>query len=248
MNIKTYAFTKYIATLGSIFIFTAPLLGFLQQWRNIFSNVDTMVVVISILLAIGITTISIYISLRLYLKHKSSYKYEHKDLIYLTISIISYISGVIAAIIYVVIAIIWKENHANQVMIAFGPTYPIVWIGMILGAIFESLSRINEQIKIYQEREKKVNQQILAKRKQIVDDESDKDEIRKEIDASRTSDAEKLLLKGNETKKVDKKKESKKVEPKNDTNEYNPFMDSKLNKELKDNQDIKKWLNEKDKK
>gem|GEM_PF-1033713 len=30
MNTKTYNLAKYISTIGSVFLFTGPLLGFLQ--------------------------------------------------------------------------------------------------------------------------------------------------------------------------------------------------------------------------
>lgn len=253
MNLKTYSWIKYLATLGSILLFTAPLLGFLQQWKNIFSNFNSLLITLIILTTFGILIIIAYILLRLYLTKKSPYQYNKKDKLKLKFSISAYLLGIVITIFYIVIALVWYVDHRFEVMIIFIPCYLLLFASMIIGAIFESLSRVNEQVFLHQLQTKKIKQVIAKKRSEIVDEDNiDYDEIAKEVNINRTTDAQKLLSKNlDKIKKqslTNKKIQEKKIHQENNSSEpYNPFMDQKLNEELKNDQFFQDWLINKDK-
>ncbi|AUF83555.1 hypothetical protein CXP39_01955 [Mesoplasma syrphidae] len=222
MNVKTYTFVKYIATIASILVLTAPLIVFVQLWRTIFNQQATVITASVILLVIGITALTIYIFLRNILKNKSEYIYKQRDKIKLWISFASYCLSALLATILVIVEL---TVTANSGMITFYVIYPLVFITMISGAIFESLSRINEQIFLYQ-------------KEYLESQEIKKSKIRKII--SQQSDAEKLLskteMKQEKKLKIDEENDFKKVGSKN------PFLDEELNKKLKEQEELDQWL------
>ncbi|WP_026389831.1 MFS transporter [[Acholeplasma] multilocale] len=249
MNIKTYTFTKYIATISSLFLLLAPLLVFLSWWKDIFKgNTNTLNTVSAILLVIGLVGIIVYLVLRMFLKTKSGYTYTKKDNWFITGSLISYGIAGLMSLIYTVIGLTTKNHEVG--MNTFYGIFPLIFIGMVCGSIFESVSRIGEQIFLYNQEQDRLKEAKAQKVKELSispDDEIDEKVLEKVVKPTKkTCDAEKLLSKDTKVRKdvVVKKTTTVKIEEE----KYNPFMDEKLNQGLENDQDLKEFLNKKNSK
>ncbi|WP_027063276.1 MFS transporter [Mesoplasma seiffertii] len=224
MNIKTYTFVKYLATVASIFLLIAPLTVFVQLWKGIFAQQSTAITISIILVVLGVIALGIYIGLRNYLKDKSGYSYQQKDKQKLWISFGNYS---ISALLAVTLVIIELTASKQAGMISFYVMYPLIFISMILGAIFESLSRINEQIFLYQKEYLAAQEVKQAKVKKLI---------------NQQSDAEKLLAKSPpKNHKQSDLEVNEFVKPSG--SDKNPFLDEELNQKLKEQEDLEQWLN-----
>lgn len=163
MNTKTYNLVKYISTIGSVFLFTGPLLGFLQAWKNIFHHNQAALQGVSLTLTLlGAFLIGIYLLIRQNLKKKTPYVHTAKDLKLFYSSIGVYLGGTLFALITLIFTL--TLTPAKTIMIVFAPFYLIEVLCLIAASMLESMSRVNEQIYLYQEENKRL--EAIAKQDQ----------------------------------------------------------------------------------
>ncbi|WP_031542750.1 hypothetical protein [Mesoplasma photuris] len=219
MNTKTYTFTKYIATVASIFIFIAPLVAFLPYIKEETMTLETSQITSTIMAAVAALIMGAYIFLRLRLKVKNGFKNSKKEQIYFIVSLTLYTVATFTALL-------WTIN-ANYVMnqdvlkITFYVFFPMIVVLVVSGAIFESLSRVGEQIDLYK---KDYEKQQAIKQAKIAEIVKNNNKVSEEtIDQI----VETETFKG-DAKKLLQKDDAKKIEKEN--GKYNPFMDEELDK------------------
>ncbi|ATG97419.1 hypothetical protein [Mesoplasma lactucae] len=162
MNTKTYNLTKYIATIGAVLLFTAPLLSFLSEWKDIFKdNRGTLAGVTLALEIIGVVLIVFYMFLRWSYFKKTTFTHTKKDRPYLMASFGLYTLGIILSFIYVILVIAIK-GHRTGMMITFAPMYVIEFVSLVAASIFESMSRLQEQVYLAELENEHVEKQAKA--------------------------------------------------------------------------------------
>ena len=150
MNTKTYNLAKYISTIAAIFLFTGPLLGFLQAWKNIFHNNQAALQAVGLTLTLlGGFLIGVYLLIRWNLKKKTTYVHTAKDLKLLYFGIGTYLSGILFGLVTLVFML--TLTPAKTAMIVFAPFYGLEILCLIAASVLESMSRVNEQIYLYQQ-------------------------------------------------------------------------------------------------
>lgn len=245
MNIKTYTWVKYLATFGSILLLVNPLLVLLKTIKSNFfiHNWTTLSQVTITLYVVSVVFFAFYFWLRLILIKKSGYQYTKKDQFYLMLSLGLYSLAILLGGLNLIVGLILQDQNQTLTSTFFGISFALIIIGVVGGAINESLSRIQEQIQLYQKQNQEINKAKKAKRDQLLNNEISETEIQAEVVGQRTTAAQNLL-KRDQSKQKSRSKTTK-IEPKTivaTDQEYNPFLDSELNQELKNDPQFNEWL------
>ncbi|WP_434335529.1 MFS transporter [Mycoplasma capricolum subsp. capricolum] len=171
INYKTYKLLKHLATISSVVLAICILLTFIQFTKDkpIFINVIPFISLEIILLILAFISLLIYVINRIKKQKSSNYKYVKKEIIYLYTSLSLYIFSFILTIIYLLIGLL--VNNSSAIKISFYIIISIFFICIILSSIFETLSRLNEQILLYKQeyqKQQQLKQQNNNLNKQVI--------------------------------------------------------------------------------
>ncbi|WP_369024595.1 MFS transporter [Mycoplasma capricolum] len=168
INYKTYKLLKHLATISSVILAICILLTFIQFTKDkpIFINLIPFISLEIILLILAFISLLIYVINRIKKQKSSNYKYVKKEIIYLYTSLSLYMFSFILTIIYLLIGLL--VNNSSAIKISFYIIISIFFICIILSSIFETLSRLNEQILLYKQEYQKqqnnnLNKQVIIK-------------------------------------------------------------------------------------
>ncbi|KKW61397.1 MFS transporter [Mycoplasma capricolum] len=168
INYKTYKLLKHLATISSVVLAICILLTFIQFTKDkpIFTNLIPFISLEIILLILAFISLLIYVINRIKKQKSSNYKYVKKEIIYLYTSLSLYMFSFILTIIYLLIGLL--VNNSSAIKISFYIIISIFFICIILSSIFETLSRLNEQILLYKQEYQKqqnnnLNKQVIIK-------------------------------------------------------------------------------------
>gem|GEM_PF-901486 len=106
------------------------------------------------LILLGGFLIGVYLLIRWNLKKKTTYEHTTKDLKLLYSAIGAYFGGVLFGLVTLIFTL--TLTPAKTVLIVFAPFYGIEILGLIGASILESMSRVNEQIYLYQQENKRL--------------------------------------------------------------------------------------------
>ncbi|WP_434338030.1 MFS transporter [Mycoplasma capricolum] len=180
INYKTYKLLKHLATISSVVLAICILLTFIQFTKDkpIFINLIPFISLEIILLILAFISLLIYVINRIKKQKSSNYKYVKKEIIYLYTSLSLYMFSFILTIIYLLIGLL--VNNSSAIKISFYIIISIFFICIILSSIFETLSRLNEQILLYKQEYQKqqqlkqqnnnLNKQVIIKNQTNKDD------------------------------------------------------------------------------
>ncbi|WP_434326087.1 MFS transporter [Mycoplasma sp. 06067-C1-B144P-99-0482-3] len=171
INYKTYKLLKHLATISSVVLAICILLTFIQftKDRPIFTSLIPFISLEIILLILAFISLLIYIINRIKKQKSSNYKYVKKEIIYLYTSLSLYMFSFILTIIYLLIGLL--VNNSSAIKISFYIIISIFFICIILSSIFETLSRLNEQILLYKQeyqKQQQLKQQNNNLNKQVI--------------------------------------------------------------------------------
>ncbi|KEZ19106.1 MFS transporter [Mycoplasma capricolum] len=171
INYKTYKLLKHLATISSVVLAICILLTFIQFTKDkpIFINLIPFISLEIILLILAFISLLIYVINRIKKQKSSNYKYVKKEIIYLYTSLSLYIFSFILTIIYLLIGLL--VNNSSAIKISFYIIISIFFICIILSSIFETLSRLNEQILLYKQeyqKQQQLKQQNNNLNKQVI--------------------------------------------------------------------------------
>ncbi|QQY77881.1 hypothetical protein JLS56_02630 [Mycoplasma mycoides subsp. capri] len=175
INHKTYKSLKYLLTISSVILAICLLLVFVQftKAKPLFISLTPFISLLVILLILSFTCLLVYIIYRIKILKTSNYKYIKKEIIYLYTSFSLYIFSFILTVIYLIIALLIKNSESIRIM--FYVVISIFFICIILSSVFETLSRLKEQILLYKQQYQ--SQQQLKLNKEI----DNKKQINKEV-------------------------------------------------------------------
>ncbi|WFQ90133.1 MFS transporter [Mycoplasma feriruminatoris] len=164
INYKTYKSLKYLATISSVILAICLLLTFVQFTKDkpIFTSLTPFISLQVILLILGFVSLIIYIIYRVKILKTSNYVYMKKEIIYLYSSFSLYLFSFILTSIYLLIGLL--VNNSNAIKILFYVFISLFFICIILSSIFETLSRLKEQLLLYKQEYQ--HQQDLKQQKQ----------------------------------------------------------------------------------
>ncbi|WP_434336037.1 MFS transporter [Mycoplasma capricolum subsp. capricolum] len=180
INYKTYKLLKHLATISSVVLAICILLTFIQFTKDkpIFINLIPFISLEIILLILAFISLLIYVINRIKKQKSSNYKYVKKEIIYLYTSLSLYMFSFILTIIYLLIGLL--VNNSSAIKTSFYIIISIFFICIILSSIFETLSRLNEQILLYKQEYQKqqqlkqqnnnLNKQVIIKNQTNKDD------------------------------------------------------------------------------
>ncbi|QVK01619.1 hypothetical protein I7636_02580 [Mycoplasma mycoides subsp. capri] len=165
INHKTYKSLKYLLTISSVILAICLLLVFVQftKAKPLFISLTPFISLLVILLILSFTCLLVYIIYRMKILKTSNYKYIKKEIIYLYTSFSLYIFSFILTVIYLIIALLIKNSESIKIM--FYVVISIFFICIILSSVFETLSRLKEQILLYKQQYQ--SQQQLKLKKEI---------------------------------------------------------------------------------
>lgn len=171
INYKTYKLLKHLATISSVVLAICILLTFIQFTKDkpIFINLIPFISLEIILLILAFISLLIYVINRIKKQKSSNYKYVKKEIIYLYTSLSLYMFSFILTIIYLLIGLL--VNNSSAIKISFYIIISIFFICIILSSIFETLSRLNEQILLYKQeylKQQQLKQQNNNLDKQVI--------------------------------------------------------------------------------
>ncbi|WP_434333788.1 MFS transporter [Mycoplasma capricolum subsp. capricolum] len=171
INYKTYKLLKHLATISSVVLAICILLTFIQFTKDkpIFINLIPFISLEIILLILAFISLLIYVINRIKKQKSSNYKYVKKEIIYLYTSLSLYMFSFILTIIYLLIGLL--VNNSSAIKISFYIIISIFFICIILSSIFETLSRLNEQILLYKQeyqKQQQLKQQNNNLNKQVI--------------------------------------------------------------------------------
>ncbi|WP_434338432.1 MFS transporter [Mycoplasma capricolum] len=171
INYKTYKLLKHLATISSVVLAICILLIFIQFTKDkpIFINLIPFISLEIILLILAFISLLIYVINRIKKQKSSNYKYVKKEIIYLYTSLSLYMFSFILTIIYLLIGLL--VNNSSAIKISFYIIISIFFICIILSSIFETLSRLNEQILLYKQeyqKQQQLKQQNNNLNKQVI--------------------------------------------------------------------------------
>ncbi|ABC01312.1 MFS transporter [Mycoplasma capricolum] len=171
INYKTYKLLKHLATISSVVLAICILLTFIQFTKDkpIFINLIPFISLEIILLILAFISLLIYVINRIKKQKSSNYKYVKKEIIYLYTSLSLYMFSFILTIIYLLIGLL--VNNSSVIKISFYIIISIFFICIILSSIFETLSRLNEQILLYKQeyqKQQQLKQQNNNLNKQVI--------------------------------------------------------------------------------
>ncbi|AJK51478.1 MFS transporter [Mycoplasma capricolum] len=171
INYKTYKLLKHLATISSVVLAICILLTFIQFTKDkpIFINLIPFISLEIILLILAFISLLIYIINRIKKQKSSNYKYVKKEIIYLYTSLSLYMFSFILTIIYLLIGLL--VNNSSAIKISFYIIISIFFICIILSSVFETLSRLNEQILLYKQeyqKQQQLKQQNNNLNKQVI--------------------------------------------------------------------------------
>ncbi|WBX36059.1 MFS transporter [Mycoplasma capricolum] len=171
INYKTYKLLKHLATISSVVLAICILLTFIQFTKDkpIFINLIPFISLEIILLILAFISLLIYVINRIKKQKSSNYKYVKKEIIYLYTSLSLYMFSFILTIIYLLMGLLVSNNSA--IKISFYIIISIFFICIILSSIFETLSRLNEQILLYKQeyqKQQQLKQQNNNLNKQVI--------------------------------------------------------------------------------
>ncbi|KIM14207.1 MFS transporter [Mycoplasma capricolum] len=171
INYKTYKLLKHLATISSVVLAICILLTFIQFTKDkpIFINLIPFISLEIILLILAFISLLIYVINRIKKQKYSNYKYVKKEIIYLYTSLSLYMFSFILTIIYLLIGLL--VNNSGAIKISFYIIISIFFICIILSSIFETLSRLNEQILLYKQeyqKQQQLKQQNNNLNKQVI--------------------------------------------------------------------------------
>ncbi|EXU60512.1 MFS transporter [Mycoplasma mycoides] len=151
INHKTYKSLKYLLTISSVILAICLLLVFVQftKAKPLFISLTPFISLLVILLILSFTCLLVYIIYRMKILKTSNYKYIKKEIIYLYTSFSLYIFSFILTVIYLIIALLIKNSESIRIM--FYVVISIFFICIILSSVFETLSRLKEQILLYKQ-------------------------------------------------------------------------------------------------
>ncbi|ACU78746.1 MFS transporter [Mycoplasma mycoides] len=163
INHKTYKSLKYLLTISSVILAICLLLVFVQftKAKPLFISLTPFISLLVILLILSFTCLLVYIIYRMKILKTSNYKYIKKEIIYLYTSFSLYIFSFILTVIYLIIALLIKNSESIRIM--FYVVISIFFICIILSSIFETLSRLKEQILLYKQQYQSQQQLKLNK-------------------------------------------------------------------------------------
>ncbi|QVJ95132.1 MFS transporter [Mycoplasma mycoides] len=168
INHKTYKSLKYLLTISSVILAICLLLVFVQftKAKPLFISLTPFISLLVILLVLSFTCLLVYIIYRMKILKTSNYKYIKKEIIYLYTSFSLYIFSFILTVIYLIIALLIKNSEFIRIM--FYVVISIFFICIILSSVFETLSRLKEQILLYKQQyqsdqQLKLNKEINKK-------------------------------------------------------------------------------------
>ncbi|WFQ92601.1 MFS transporter [Mycoplasma feriruminatoris] len=164
INYKTYKSLKYLATISSVILAICLLLTFVQftKEKPIFTSLTPFISLQVILLILGFVSLIVYIIYRVKILKTSNYVYMKKEIIYLYSSFSLYLFSFILTSIYLLIGLL--VNNSNAIKILFYVFISLFFICIILSSIFETLSRLKEQLLLYKQEYQ--HQQDLKQQKQ----------------------------------------------------------------------------------
>ncbi|WFQ93468.1 substrate ABC transporter ATP-binding component [Mycoplasma feriruminatoris] len=164
INYKTYKSLKYLATISSVILAICLLLTFVQFTKDkpIFTSLTPFISLQVILLILGFVSLIVYIIYRVKILKTSNYVYMKKEIIYLYSSFSLYLFSFILTSIYLLIGLL--VNNSNAIKILFYVFISLFFICIILSSIFETLSRLKEQLLLYKQEYQ--HQQVLKQQKQ----------------------------------------------------------------------------------
>ncbi|UKS54072.1 hypothetical protein MFERI13461_00390 [Mycoplasma feriruminatoris] len=164
INYKTYKSLKYLATISSVILAICLLLTFVQFTKDkpIFTSLTPFISLQVILLILGFVSLIVYIIYRVKILKTSNYVYMKKEIIYLYSSFSLYLFSFILTSIYLLIGLL--VNNSNAIKILFYVFISLFFICIILSSIFETLSRLKEQLLLYKQEYQ--HQQDLKQQKQ----------------------------------------------------------------------------------
>ncbi|ATZ16334.1 hypothetical protein JN01_0626 [Entomoplasma freundtii] len=192
---KTYTWIKPLVTVSSICLLINPLFILLKVIRQDSFFVKTwsaLLIVNLVLYAIAILAFLVYWSLRIKLIHQSHYKQTKKDRKLLWSSLSVYSLGFLAEGIYLLSGLLIKDKLPDA-YVSFGILYAFIIGGVIAGAVLETVSRIPEQIFLLQEEEKEIRKLKLAKREEILHQQTTEKDIVDAVKKQRTPEAQTFL-------------------------------------------------------
>ncbi|QIN43771.1 hypothetical protein FOY64_02325 [Mycoplasma capricolum subsp. capripneumoniae] len=171
INYKTYKLLKHLATISSVVLAICILLTFIQFTKDkpIFINLIPFISLEIILLILAFISLLIYVINRIKKQKSSNYKYVKKEIIYLYTSLSLYMFSFILTIIYLLIGLL--VNNSSAIKISFYIIISIFFIYIILSSVFETLSRLNEQILLYKQeyqKQQQLKQQNNNLNKQVI--------------------------------------------------------------------------------
>lgn len=171
INYKTYKLLKHLATISSVVLAICILLTFIQFTKDkpIFINLIPFISLEIILLILAFISLLIYVINRIKKQKSSNYKYVKKEIIYLYTSLSLYMFSFILTIIYLLIGLL--VNNSSAIKILFYIIISIFFICIILSSVFETLSRLNEQILLYKQeyqKQQQLKQQNNNLNKQVI--------------------------------------------------------------------------------
>ncbi|WP_434329240.1 MFS transporter [Mycoplasma capricolum subsp. capricolum] len=171
INYKTYKLLKHLATISSVVLAICILLTFIQFTKDkpIFINLIPFISLEIILLILAFISLLIYVINRIKKQKSSNYKYVKKEIIYLYTSLSLYMFSFILTIIYLLIGLL--VNNSSAIKISFYIIISTFFICIILSSIFETLSRLNEQILLYKQeyqKQQQLKQQNNNLNKQVI--------------------------------------------------------------------------------
>ncbi|QVJ95911.1 hypothetical protein I7634_02520 [Mycoplasma mycoides subsp. capri] len=174
INHKTYKSLKYLLTISSVILAICLLLVFVQftKAKPLFISLTPFISLLVILLILSFTCLLVYIIYRMKILKTSNYKYIKKEIIYLYTSFSLYIFSFILTVIYLIIALLIKNSEPIRIM--FYVVISIFFICIILSSVFETLSRLKEQILLYKQQ---YQSQQLKLKKEI----DNKEQTNKEV-------------------------------------------------------------------
>ncbi|KNG79366.1 MFS transporter [Mycoplasma sp. HU2014] len=164
MDYKSHKFLKYLATIGSVILSIALLIIYLQKGqenKKIFNSLQPFIALEIILLILGSLSLISYMIVRWKWKNKSEYEYNKKDIIYLIVSFSLYSFAIIINTLYFTLSL--TINSLYSMKILFYVLLPIIFLLMIIASIFETLSRIDEQMFLYKKEYEKIEKENKVK-------------------------------------------------------------------------------------
>lgn len=164
MDYKSHKFLKYLATIGSVILSIALLIIYLQKGqenKKIFNSLQPFIALEIILLILGSLSLISYMIVRWKWKNKSEYEYNKKDIIYLIVSFSLYSFVIIINTLYFTLSL--TINSLYSIKILFYVLLPIIFLLMIIASIFETLSRIDEQMFLYKKEYEKIEKENKVK-------------------------------------------------------------------------------------